>query len=256
MGVMTGWVTPVADDTFARLVVVSPHFDDAVLGCGRLIAQHAPATVITVTGGQRRDGYDRVTWWDALGGFQPGDDVVQTRRNEDKAALAVLGAQSTWLEFTDHQYDLPKPAMERPPVEVVADAIDARLDELDPTAVVIPFGLANPDHVLTHDAALLVIQRRLDACAWFGYAEAGYEHIPGIVAWRIGKLMKAGIWPTPAPIVADGFLEEKRAAMRCYATQIPALVDEWAYDVESHTRVVENYWRLAPPPEGWGPMPS
>lgn len=251
---MSEWVGTVPDETFARLVVVSPHFDDAVLGCAGLLARHAPATVVTVMGAAKPTGYDAVTPWDALGGFAPGDDVVALRREEDRAALAVLGCTSTWLPFTDNQYDEPAPAAARPPVDDVAAALEAALDALAPTAVVIPFGLANPDHVLTHDAALSVLQRRPHAWPWFGYVEAGYCHIPGTVAWRTARLVRAGVWPTPAPVRVDGDLERKRAALRCYASQLPALAKDWGFDVESGSQVPESYWRLAAPPEGWGAM--
>lgn len=254
VGVMTAWVTPVPASTFARLVVVSPHFDDAVLGCGRLLARHAPASVVTVMGGAKLTGYADVTSWDALGGFTAGVDVVATRRAEDGAAMDVLGCTSSWLDFSDHQYDEPTPGAARPPVADVAAALEAALDALAPTAVVIPFGLANPDHVLTHDAALAVVARRPDAWAWFGYAEAGYAHIPGAVAWRTARLVRAGIWPTPAPVPADGHLAAKRAALRCYASQLPALAEDWGFDVTASTEVGENYWRLEAPPPGWGEL--
>ncbi|HVU74974.1 MAG TPA: PIG-L family deacetylase [Mycobacteriales bacterium] len=251
MGAMTAWVAPVDPAVLARTVVISPHFDDAVLSCGRLLAEVAPATVVTITGGDRRDGYDEVTWWDALGGFQPGDDVVATRRKEDVAALGVLGCTSTYLEFTDHQYDKPHPAAARPPISEVAAALEARLDELRPTAVFVPIGLANPDHVMTGDACLELVARRLDAWSWFAYAEAGYSHIPGLLTHRLARAMKAGVWPTPAPLAIDGHLDEKIAALRCYTTQIGPLTQDWALDIDRSPRVPESYWRLEAPPAGW-----
>ena len=252
MGALTDWVTVVDDAVLASVVVVSPHFDDAVLGVGQLLAAHPGSTVVTVMGGQRLSGsYDEVTWWDGLGGFTAGDDVVAARRAEDKAALDVLGARQCWLDFPDHQYDAGGPGRARPATEAVATAIEAALDEIAPTAVVVPMGLANPDHVLTHDACRVVIDRRPDGWPWFGYAEAGYEHIPGILAWRIGRLMRSGLWPTPAPVVADTGVEAKRAALACYVTQLGPLADDWGYDPGTNPRVAESYWRLAPPPSGW-----
>src|SRR3954463_7021571 len=92
MGALNDWVGVIDDAAFERLVVVSPHFDDAVLSAGQLLAKHRGTPVITVMGGQRTGGsYDEVSWWDALGGFKPGDDVVAARRAEDKAALDILG---------------------------------------------------------------------------------------------------------------------------------------------------------------------
>ncbi len=42
----------VAPDELARVVVVSPHLDDAVLGCGQLLAAWPGATVVTVFAGK------------------------------------------------------------------------------------------------------------------------------------------------------------------------------------------------------------
>ena len=203
-------------------------------------------------GGQRVSGsYDEVSWWDALGGFQPGDDVVAARRIEDKAALDVLAAGQAWLDFADHQYDEAGPATARPTAYEIADALEVVLDGIGPSAVMVPMGLANPDHVLTHDACRVVIDRRPDAWTWFGYAEAGYEHIPGILAWRIGRLLRSGLWPTPAAVIADSGRDAKRTALACYVSQLPALAADWAYDPDRNARVAESYWRLAPPPDGW-----
>ncbi|MFL6238205.1 MAG: PIG-L deacetylase family protein [Actinomycetes bacterium] len=253
MGALTDWVSVIDDAVFDRLVIVSPHFDDAVLSAGQLLAKHHGATVITVMGGQRNAGsYDEVSWWDALGGFQPGDDVVVARRAEDKAALDILGARQRWLDFADHQYDADGPGKNRPSAESIADALDGELDAIKPTAVMVPMGLANPDHVLTHDACRLVIDRRRpEAFAWFAYAEAGYLHIPGILAWRIGRLLRSGLWPTPAPLVADTGRDAKREALGAYVTQLPALAADWGYDAAANARIAESFWRLAPPPAGW-----
>ena len=47
---MRGWGLPI-DGELERVVVVSPHLDDAVLGCGRFLAVHPGATVVTVFAG-------------------------------------------------------------------------------------------------------------------------------------------------------------------------------------------------------------
>jgi LmbE family N-acetylglucosaminyl deacetylase len=252
VGALTEWVSVLDDAAFERVVVVSPHFDDAVLSAGLFLAAHPNSTVLTVMGGQRHAGsYDDVTWWDSLGGFQPGLDVVAARRLEDKAALDVLGSRQVWLEFPDHQYDEDTSGAARPTAYVVADALEVAFDAIAPTAVFIPLGLANPDHVITHDACRVVADRRADAWQWFAYAEAGYQHIPGLLAWRIGQLLKSGLWPTPAPLVADTGIDKKQHALGCYASQMPALKEDWGYDVDCSARIAESYWRLAAPPEGW-----
>ncbi len=140
-------------DTFDRVLVFQPHFDDAAMGAGLLLLAHPGSTVCTVFAGWPDRYPDEVTEWDALGGFQTGDDVVAARRQEELAALEVLGAEHHWLDFPDHQYLEPD---ERPTADDVAPAIAATVDAVAPTAVVLPMGIANPDHVVVHDAGVQV----------------------------------------------------------------------------------------------------
>src|SRR4029453_18976098 len=93
------WVTTPTSE-LDRIVVVSPHFDDAVMGTGYLLAGHPGTTVVTVFGGRPPAYPDPPSDWDALGGFRAGDDVVALRRDEDSAALGVLDAVPHWLEFS------------------------------------------------------------------------------------------------------------------------------------------------------------
>ena len=132
----------------------------------------------------------------------------------------------------------------------MADALEAAVLALDPTAVAIPFGLANPDHVLTHDAARLVVDRHPDRL-WLCYEDCGYKQIPGLLAWRVSSLFHAGLWPTPVVVGIDVGLDRKRRALACYSSQLPALASDWGFDAELTSRAPEQLWRLAPPPSGW-----
>ena len=203
------------DGVLDRIVVVSPHFDDAVLGASHVLGAHPGSTVVTITGGRPEAYPDPPTEWDASGGFRAGDDVVGARREEDRAALAVLGARSTWLEFVDHQY-VP-PDRRSSPAEV-APALERALRDADPTAVFVPMGIANPDHALTHAAALAVraaLGTDDGAPAWFAYEDAGYVQLPGLLAWRVSGLFRGGLWPTPAivPAPVDMAAKPRRAGL-------------------------------------------
>jgi LmbE family N-acetylglucosaminyl deacetylase len=105
---LRGWGT-LPPDAFDRIVVLSPHLDDAVLGCGNLLAAHPGARVITVFAGAPPTYPDPMTWWDRLSGFTTGDDPLAVRRAEDAGALGELGATrsgstssstSTWTVTT------------------------------------------------------------------------------------------------------------------------------------------------------------
>jgi LmbE family N-acetylglucosaminyl deacetylase len=241
------WADLPSDDALARIVVVSPHFDDAVQGAGLLLARHPGSTVITVFAGRPPAYPDTPSEWDALGGFKAGDDVVALRRDEDTAALKVLNALPHWLEFADHQY---LDASERATPEVVADALRAALVELAPTAVFVPFGLGNPDHDVTHLAARLLLDE-FSALSWYCYQDNGYMHIPGLLAWRISALFRAGWWPTPALVPIDDDLARKREALFAYASQLPPLRRDHLLDERLGANIAEQHWRIARPPAGW-----
>jgi len=240
----------VAPAELEHIVVVSPHFDDAVLGVAHLLGCYPGSTVITVLGGRPPAYPGHVTPWDAQGGFVDGDDVVGARQEEDRAALAVLDAVPVWLDFPDHQYLAPE---ERPTPQQVAPALEAAITAAGATAVFLPMGLANPDHVLTQRAGRLA-RERLPGLSWFCYEDAGYKHIPGMLARRVSRLFRSGVWPTPAivPIVPD--MARKRRAIECYASQLPPLVNEHRLWERHAANVPEQYWRLAPPPRGWEAM--
>jgi LmbE family N-acetylglucosaminyl deacetylase len=246
------WADLPSADALERIVVVSPHFDDAVQGAGLLLARHPGSTVVTVFGGRPPAYPDTPSEWDALGGFRAGDDVVALRRDEDAAALAMVGAVPHWLEFADHQY---LDAAERASVGDVAAALRAALAELAPTVVFVPFGLGNPDHDATHLAARLLLDE-MDDVAWYCYEDAGYKHIPGLLAWRISALFHAGWWPTPAVVPLDTDVDRKRDALLAYASQIPPLRRDHLLDERLDANVAEQHWRISSPPAGWEGLTS
>ena len=108
---MRAWGPP-APGELDRVAIVSPHLDDAVLSCGNFMASHPGVSVVTVFAGNP-PAYptDPMRQWDVQSGFAPGDDVMETRRHEDDAALEVLGAKPVHLEFIEHFCQLIAGAM-------------------------------------------------------------------------------------------------------------------------------------------------
>ena len=252
---------PIRDDTFPmrgwglpepreldRIVVVSPHLDDAALSCARFMAVNPGCTVVTVfVGNPPEYPKNPQRLWDVQSGFGPDDDVMEARRQEDVAALAVLDAWPVHLDFIEHTY-LPNDTPVQP--DVLAPALAGTLQELQPTLVVAPFGLANPDHDVTHKACMLVRDRLGDAVSWWCYEDSGYKHIPGMLAWRVSRLFRRDLWPTPVCPVVDEDNERKMKAVNCYPSQLYALDDDWNIREKLASPAPEQYWRLTPPP-GW-----
>lgn len=247
-----GWVT---DAELTSVVVVSPHPDDAVLSCGQFLAAHPGATVVTVFAGAPAIYPDPPSWWSSLCGFGPGDDITAARRAEDADALGLLDATPRWLDFLEPQFTLDDTI---PRSDEIADVLDAVLRALDPTLVLLPFGLANPEHVVTHDAVLNVRLRWLDdtmgappSPAWIAYEDIAYKQIPGLLAWRVSGLFRSALWPTPTAMPIDSSPARKREAMARYVSQVKGLDADWSLWPRLDAPTPEQYWRLEPPPSGW-----
>ncbi|WP_157265160.1 PIG-L deacetylase family protein [Azohydromonas aeria] len=196
-------------------LLVSPHLDDAVFGCGEWLQANPGTRVTTVFAGLPPDGGQR-TDWDARCGFESAAQAVRERREEDRAALALLGGEPCWLEFGDSQYGAT------PSVEAVTDALSDLLARQAPDALfVFPIGLFHSDHRLVHEACMAAWRRRPRPALL--YEDALYRGIPGLLQQRLAELLQAGLVLTPAKErpVADT-AGAKARAVRCYASQLRA----------------------------------
>jgi LmbE family N-acetylglucosaminyl deacetylase len=190
-----------------RVVVVSPHLDDAAFSLGSTIAAASRAganvRVLTVFAGDP-DSETPAGGWDAATGFHTHGEAARARRDEDAIACAAIGAAPEWLPFPDVQY------ADRPSDERLWECLAASVGDAD--AVLVPgFPLAHPDHAWLHE---LVRGRRLPRRARLGlYVEQPY-------AWR-GKQQP----PPPIPwLRLRGRRADRRAkhdAIQAYRSQLP-----------------------------------
>jgi LmbE family N-acetylglucosaminyl deacetylase len=244
---MRGWGLPGAGE-LARVVIVSPHLDDAVLSCGGFMSVHPGVMVVTVFAGNPVAYPSPMRLWDVQSGFGPDDDVMEVRRGEDRAALAVLDATPVHLDFIEHSYN----EGDRPVApELIGSALADALRALDPTLVLAPFGLANPDHDVTHRGCMQARDEIDGSTAWWLYEDMGYKHIPGMLAWRVSSLFRRALWPTPVCPPVDHTDHRKAAAVACYPSQLLALEDDWRIRAKLAAPAPEQFWRLDPPPPGW-----
>jgi LmbE family N-acetylglucosaminyl deacetylase len=215
-------------------LVVSPHLDDAVLGCGAWIAAHAGARVLTVFAGAPPASAPP-TEWDAACGFANAAQAVAARRAEDRAALALLQAAPEWLDWCDDQYGVPAPT------DAITADVRRALERHDPETVVVPLGLFHRDHERAHEAALplLVEQPRR---AWFAYEDALYRAIPGLLQRRLRRLGARRVTATPErALAASG---AKRRAVACYASQLRGLATR-GRPGHADALATERLWRLS-----------
>lgn len=220
---------------------LSPHFDDAALSCGGQIARHTAAgqsvLVVTVTGGDPPDEAPSDTvallhqrWAASLaaaGQASAGAAIVAQRRAEDRAALAVLGAEPLHLAFLDCIYRCgPDDAALYPgPVdmfgpfnpadEATAAALAAAFAALPPARrVYLPLGVGgHVDHLATRRAAEQVF------AAPVYYEDYPYTMQPGALAAALASGARA-IWPAATVWLDEAALATKTAAVAAYASQL------------------------------------
>ncbi|MFP3504109.1 PIG-L deacetylase family protein [Burkholderia sp. SIMBA_062] len=225
-----------------RWLVISPHLDDAVFSCGQLLAQAPGSVVVTVFAGIPARGLAAPPW-DRRAGFRTADEAVRSRRDEDRRALGMLGAQPVWLDFLDDQYGTP--AASTAIAARVADTIDAHPG----FGVLAPAGLFHRDHIQVQQAVLTLLRensRSADAArVWRFYEDVPYRRIDGLMAKRVSDWREHG-WighPVGAPAGngngSDG-AAAKAVAVDAYASQIALFEPHMRADL----REPETYWRL------------
>lgn len=211
-----------------RLVVVSPHLDDAVLSAFELLLRATSATVISVFAGVP-DASVRPAEYDRLTRSSDPRARVTARRIEDRRVLTTLGARHVHLDLLDAPY-----RSEDPTADAVAAAIAAALPDHD--TLVLPAAIGgHPDHVLTREAALCLPASRLR----LAIADLPYSAVFGWPASVTGVpdpafLDPSAIWEPALDRLAEAAGHEpemfiyrlsaaarrdKLAAVRGYATQ-------------------------------------
>lgn len=213
-------------------LVVSPHLDDAVLSAGQLLAGWPTSVVLTVCAGVPHGA--PLTSYDRECRFRSSEDAVRMRRDEDHRATARVGATPEHLDHLDGQYGGP---FDRD--LAVAQVLEAARRHRCP-AVFGPLGLVHPDHVRVRDAYMEAAVE----LASEGVATWLYEDLPSRVLYpeSVGPALDAvrrGGAGASLLFAGTGPKDAKRAAVRCYRSQL------WALDADT-LYVPERFWRLAP----------
>jgi LmbE family N-acetylglucosaminyl deacetylase len=154
-----------------RVVVVSPHLDDAVLSVGGTIhglaRRGADVVIVTVFAGDPEAGTPP-SYWDASRGSDTQGEAVRQRRHEDESAAAELRATTRALSWTDSGY----PGARDP------EAIWAELRPLVESAdlLLLP---GWPLHHADHRYATMLVLDRIDCPVHVAfYAEQPYAAEP------------------------------------------------------------------------------
>ncbi len=257
--------------TQGRIVVLSPHLDDAVLSLGASIAyvarRGADVDVVTVLAGDPTFSapagrYDRSC------GFTTAGEAAGARQEEDAKACKLIGARPIWLPFWDGYY--PGGADK----ETIVQAIEAALP--DTGLLLIPgFPLLHPDHiwltklVLTDLASSiplgLYMEQPYAMSGFFGSKVPASARVRGVISGLRARQKKRLTIETPTSLTrlmgnvegwvglraSPGDWVAKQRAIGTYRSQLPKLgllvrtrlgIFEWCWGGEAFAPLPEDVW--------------
>ncbi|MBN1219754.1 MAG: PIG-L family deacetylase [Anaerolineae bacterium] len=229
-------------------VYLSPHFDDAALSCGGAIHQQTRSgqkvLVVTICAAPPPSNVSLSLFARALhASWGNPDDIVATRRAEDRASMAILGADYLWLDFVDciyrgnpekgewfylnnddlfgqvHPADLAL-------VDKIVQAVVERIPKKKTTVVYAPLSIGHHvDHQLTHAAAWQLQQRGWPVVFFEDYPYVDSERFVG---WNLEvvlahlRQMNRHLKPR-LQTFSEKDLQAKVDSIRAYASQLVAL---------------------------------
>jgi LmbE family N-acetylglucosaminyl deacetylase len=190
-------------------VVLSPHLDDAVFSLGATISKIARAgsrvEVLTVFSDDPLSDAPAIGW-DTRGGFATEGEAASARREEDREACRLVGAQPRWLPFRGGGYTPDKDE------DAIATEIAEQVAGAD--ALLVPgFPLQNPDHRWLAE----LLERKPTRVLQVGR----YVEQPYFQAARKGLPLPRHGWETISLPPRDRL--RKRRAILAYASQLPML---------------------------------
>lgn len=181
-----------------NVLIIAPHPDDEILGCGGTIAKYA-------------DNGDDVYVAVITKGYEPLFNLkrVEKSREECRKADSILGVKHTFF------LDFPAAMLESAPRYKLNDALVETIKETEPDIVYIPHrGDMQLDHKLTSDASMVALRPK-------------YSHMPKKI-YAYETLSETG-WDVPNTTNEfipnsyndiSGYLNKKLEALGLFTTQI------------------------------------
>jgi LmbE family N-acetylglucosaminyl deacetylase/glycosyltransferase involved in cell wall biosynthesis len=200
-----------------RLLVLAPHPDDEVIGCGGLIARHLVAgrqvRIVVVTDGA-----------------EAGDPAV--REEESRRALAHLGdVVPEFLRFRDRHLDEERDAL--------SHRIRELLSEFKPDLIAVPSPVEiHPDHFALARAFCELVQRDDSLFAELAVARVAF--------YEIGAPMRPNALVDISAVADEKYasiaLHESQLRARDYVSYSRGLNAYRAMTLSPGTRYAEAYW--------------
>lgn len=193
-----------------KVLLISPHFDDAVLSAGQFMADRPDCEVATVFAGLPLTPDNVHTDYDKKCGFDNARNAIGTRMRENEAATALLEATALNIDFPDSQYH------NKVSPEAIRETLQHIIDNNPYEFIMAPLGIGHPDHVLVSDI-VTNLKTELTIYLWEDLPLRVVE--PDLVSLRLNKL---GITRDKLmnPATTNDKIAKKIRSMTCYKSQI------------------------------------
>lgn len=228
---------PSFDTLVSPVVVISPHYDDAVFSCGGLLANLSECTVVTVFTDIPHQTCS-LTDWDRRCGFDSAGHAMRTRAAENRMALTTLDAAGIDLHFLDDQY----PQRTTNGEHLLGDSLASTLSSMQAATVIFPLGLFHLDHIRVSDA-LVALCPQFPSITWIAYEDIPYRRQNVYVQRRIRQLCRQ-LYVSPFSVAAahsGDALRLKERAVAAYRSQLRGL---GLPDTAPILDQPETYWKI------------
>jgi N-acetylglucosamine malate deacetylase 2 len=208
---------PGYDAVMVDLMLIVPHPDDEVFGCGGILTKMADhgrrAATLTLTRGGSGRTLDLCS----------REELPELREAELRASLEILGVSHPYV------FDFPDGGLTDVPEEDILPAIVAPLERLKPRSLVTfpPNGSnGHPDHVATHRfvRAALKRSRHQPERLYYFAAERPYSG-PDRPGFLTAEEIRAAFLAPTHYLDARDYLENKLRAMGQYETQARSVLN-------------------------------
>lgn len=183
-----------------KVLVIAPHPDDEVLGCGGTIKKHAKAG-------------DQVHLCIVTKAYTPDwtKDFLENRKCEIKKATELLGIKKIFL------LDFPTVKLDTVSQKSINDALLKVVEEVKPDIAFIPFfGDINKDHKIVSEASLVALRPKPNSTCQKIFC---YEVLSETEWANPPKDLKEVFLPNFYEDVSD-FIEDKLKAMQAYESEL------------------------------------
>jgi len=185
---------------FERTLIISPHYDDEVIGCGGLLSKLSGNPDVEV----------KIQMVCSKYGSHPDYKLSKLRKSESDKALSILGYDpSVFLS----PFTYPDGYLDTISIRDLITRLDKVIKEYNPTAVLFPYSSHHQDHQILNKASIAALRPLVSTNSI--RLKAMYEY-PYLGTWSDTVLPASRMYVT----LTEEELEKKKSALLAYESQL------------------------------------